>query len=413
MKSDRQIVSARFVEFFNLWRRDASGNVVMIFGLCAFVFMGFVGAAVDFSRASLAKRHLQDAADTAVLRTMAMTKASDAQLQVAADQTLHDNMKVHSDIYNVDGNLTKTVDRSSMTQTYVAQAVVTSYFGAFIGQKNYPIKVISTATVDLSTYEIAFVLDSTGSMAQSGKMPNLKNSVDSALKSLLDADGVNVTKSKVAIVPFNLQVRLDDSTLSEMTKDKLIQGGTGNCITDRSQTGSYDVSGEAANPGRWDSLYLRTDCAYGGVREVHALNADISKSRDFIKTLTPDGNTNITIGIQWGMEALSPNKPYTEGVAFSDPNIKKYMIVVTDGDNTESRWTADRAEIDKRTAKACQAAKDKGITVFTVKVIAGNSKMLRDCATEPGYFYDLTNAAQLNSTMSGIFKTIYKTRLTA
>ncbi|HVZ29097.1 MAG TPA: VWA domain-containing protein, partial [Asticcacaulis sp.] len=127
---------------------------------------------------------------------------------------------------------------------------------------------------------------------------------------------------------------------------------------------------------------------------------------------TPGGNTNITIGVQWGMEALSPSAPLTGGVAFGDTSAKKYMIVVTDGDNTANAWTNVTSQIDARTALACTNAKAKGITVFVVKVIEGNSSLLRGCASKPEYFYDLTNASQINGALSGIFDTIKKTRLT-
>jgi hypothetical protein len=88
------------------------------------------------------------------------------------------------------------------------------------------------------------------------------------------------------------------------------------------------------------------------------------------------------------------------------------MIVVTDGDNTKNRWWTDRAKIDARTALACTNAKAKGITVFVIKVIEGNSDMLRACATRPDYFYDLTSASQINTALSAVFEAIKKTRLT-
>jgi hypothetical protein len=59
-----------------------------------------------------------------------------------------------------------------------------------------------------------------------------------------------------------------------------------------------------------------------------------------------------------------------------------------------------------------QQRQGQGHTVFVVKVIEGNSNLLRGCASKPEYFYDLTNASQINGALSGIFDTIKKTRLT-
>jgi len=89
------------------------------------------------------------------------------------------------------------------------------------------------------------------------------------------------------------------------------------------------------------------------------------------------------------------------------------MIVVTDGDNTADRWygSSQSSSIDARTALACQAAKDKGVTIFVVRVMDGNSDMLKKCATKTIYYYDLSSASQLNATMADIFMRIGKLRL--
>ncbi|MBW8881043.1 MAG: VWA domain-containing protein, partial [Asticcacaulis sp.] len=206
------------------------------------------------------------------------------------------------------------------------------------------------------------------------------------------------------------QVRLSNSDLITLANNGLSSGGGGNCVVDRSQP-NYDVSGDPAVKGKTASLYPVAGCDQPTLQPVKGLSGDIATARSFIKTLQPGGFTNITVGVQWGMEVLSPNQPFAGAVPFGDASAKKFMIVVTDGDNTHSRYSWDAGTIDKRTAAACKDAKARGITVYTVKVIEGNSDMLRKCASQPDFFYDLTNANQLNSTMAGIFKSINKTRL--
>lgn len=406
--SGRQSALSRFLS--SLWH-DRRGNVVLIFGLSSFVLMGFVGAAVDFSRVDSVRRAMQDAADLAVLRTMNMNSSTDA-LRTAAANTAFDQNFTKQDASNITRTLERTVDGKKVNENYVVRANVTSYFGAFFGKDTYPVTVVSKAMTELDTYEIAFVLDTTGSMAQAGKMPNLKSSVDTALASLL-SNGVNASNSKVAIVPFNTQVRLSNSTISAMHNLGILQGYSGSCVTDRDHLNNYDVSADPATAGVPLSQYQLRNCDFGNGKEVQGLSTSISSARSFIQTLQPDGNTNITMGVQWGMEALSPNQPFTGAVPFGDTSAQKYMIVVTDGDNTANGWTTNQAQIDARTAKACANAKARGITVFTVKVIEGNSNMLRGCASDPTYFYDLKTASQLNAAMAGIFKSITKTRLTA
>lgn len=398
----------RLVRRLRCGLRETRGNVIMIFALSLFVIMGFVGAAIDFSRVDSTRRQLQDAADSAVLRAMGLNAESDSARALAADKAFAENFG-RPGVYAVNGKLQREVSDNTVRQTYTVHATVSSYFGAFFGKDSYPVTVVSQAETSMEVYEIAFVLDTTGSMAQANKMPNLKSSVDSALDTLL-VGSKNLSGSKVAIVPFNTQVRVSNATRQTMANLGLTIG-TGQCIEDRAKP--YDTTANAAQGGTFDSKYPLVSCKSWQSKEVQGLTSNIQSQRDFIKTLQPDGLTNITIGVQWGMEVLSPNQPFTDAVPFGSTKARKFMIVVTDGDNTENRWVSwNEPEIDKRTALACEAAKAKGITVYTVKVIEGNSTMLRKCASDPSFFYDLKSADQLNGAMSGIFRSINKTRLT-
>ncbi|ESQ80038.1 pilus assembly protein [Asticcacaulis sp. YBE204] len=184
------------------------------------------------------------------------------------------------------------------------------------------------------------------------------------------------------------------------------------CVIDRTQP--YDVS--ADSPGAaLASQYPARPCVTSTLGTVRPLSTDIAGARTYVQALKEGGTnsyTNITIGVQWGMEVLSPTEPMTGGVAFQDDVTLKYMIVVTDGQNTKNRWTSTTTQIDARTKLACQAAKAKGITVFVIRVMEGNSTLLSECATKPEYYYDLTNAAQLNQALKDVFEAIKKTRLT-
>ncbi|MBO9589360.1 pilus assembly protein TadG-related protein [Devosia sp.] len=56
---------------------------------------------------------------------------------------------------------------------------------------------------------------------------------------------------------------------------------------------------------------------------------------DTIGGMTAEGGTNIHEGAAWGFRALTPTEPFTEGGAFEDKSIKKVMIIMTDGENTD------------------------------------------------------------------------------
>jgi Flp pilus assembly protein TadG len=182
------------------------------------------------------------------------------------------------------------------------------------------------------------------------------------------------------------------------------------CVIDRQQ--SYDVSADAPNSAIPASLYPARPCESNTLKPIQALNDNITAARSFVQSLESGGNTNITIGVQWGMEVLSPTDPMTNTVPWNDESTKKYMIVVTDGLNTQNRFSTNTSDIDARTALACSNAKAKGITIFVVRVMEGNSDLLRACASKSDYFYDLTSASQLNSALSSVFDAIKKLRIT-
>lgn len=203
----------------------------------------------------------------------------------------------------------------------------------------------------------------------------------------------------------------DNNTIT--TNDDLLGVGTNNwsgCVIDRTQ--SYDVTADAPVTTTAATLYPASKCATNSLLPIMPLTTDIAAARSYAAGMTPAGNTNITIGVQWGMEVLSPTAPFSTGGAFTDPTVKKYMVVLTDGINTQNRWSTTAATINARTTLACTNAKNLGITVFTVRLEQGDSTMLQGCASQTGYYYNLTNASDLPATLAKIMKSIKKVRLT-
>ncbi len=222
----------------------------------------------------------------------------------------------------------------------------------------------------------------------------------------------------------NVAVKADNSTGYDATLAKAPfpalsanrSAWTG-CVSDREQP--YDVSEASPTVGVAATRYPARACKDAGdtkLKPIMGLTEDIKSVSDHVNSLQSDGYTNISIGVQWGMEVLSRNMPYSEGVNFRDEETLKYMILVTDGENTENRWESrsggSTSKIDARTKLACEAARAQGITVFVVRVMEGNTKLLRECASRPEYFYDLKSADQLGQALLDVFNTMKKTRLT-
>ena len=133
-----------------------------------------------------------------------------------------------------------------------------------------------------------------------------------------------------------------------------------------------------------------------------ALNAKID-------AMTPTGNTNVTIGLAWGFQLISPVAPFNASPPASD--LDKVIIILTDGENTQNRWTSSSSSIDSRTSKVCENIKANNIKLYTVRVIDGNGTLLKNCATKPSMYYDVDQAIELTSVFGSIAQNLANLRI--
>lgn len=167
------------------------------------------------------------------------------------------------------------------------------------------------------------------------------------------------------------------------------------CYIDRQQP--YDVTGYVMPNSTDDTKYPKAQCADNNLSYVMGLTNQHQTVKNEVSAMKPAGWTNITIGMAWGMEALSQNAPLTG--ARSDNTTRKIIVLMTDGENTQNRWlnvnvrngyhtVVDqnrRDQINARTLAACNEAKnDHDVEVYTINLVDADSSLLASCATDPG-----------------------------
>ena len=113
----------------------------------------------------------------------------------------------------------------------------------------------------------------------------------------------------------------------------------------------------------------------------------------------------------------------TQGNPLSAPalpaNTTQYIILVSDGLNTQDRWTGDGSNedsgTDARMALACTNAKAAGFVIYTVYVdlagTQGNSTVLQNCATDANKYFDLTTSGAIITTLNQIGQQITNVRV--
>jgi hypothetical protein len=160
---------------------------------------------------------------------------------------------------------------------------------------------------------------------------------------------------------------------------------------------------------------------------MQPLTNDWSQLLETVDRMRPSGCTNITIGAQWGLNTLSPGAPLGDAAAaFGTENVEKYVIVLTDGDNTRNRFYnycgsgRSGPHIDDSTKRMCDTIKAKrnpdgsaGIKrLFTIRVINGDRDLLTACATE-GDYKEVASAAQMTPVFQQILREILQLRITS
>jgi Flp pilus assembly protein TadG len=225
------------------------GNVMLTFALLTVPIMGFVGSAVDYSRANSAKASMQAAADaTALMLSKEVSGLTTGQIDSKASAyftaLLH-----NTDLTNV--KITPTYSTSGGTQVVITgTGTVTTTFMKVVGISNLNVDVSSTVKWGNSRLRVALVLDNTGSMSSANKMNALKTATKNLLDQLQTAAGQN-GDVYVSIIPFVKDVNVDKVNYNETWID----------WTDWEAEPPILV-GTSKKPSNWDSIGPGSTCPF-------------------------------------------------------------------------------------------------------------------------------------------------------
>jgi Flp pilus assembly protein TadG len=394
-----------------LWG-DPQGSVSLMFAFAALVLIGVVGAAMDYSRAANVQTNLQRAVDGAALlaaknnRDMSGSPMSDAAATDFLRKTFTGDR-----ISDLNATVTFLSDRVQVNAT----AIVPTTLMNLLGIKTMPVSGRSEALFGDTKAEIVLVLDNTGSMNQANKLPTLKLAANNFLNKM-QANTGPTDAIRVGVVPFETNVNLgslknswwvDPAQTSYWTTHPLTTG----CIWDRDQPN--DAKDTPPNTGVIGTMFGadQTRATPCGIGPILPLTGDYGALHASIDGMVASGTTNLTIGLVWGYHLLSPSEPVTNALPFGTKNLSKYIILMTDGDNTKMRGTTDIVAMDARTRQVCDSIKADKILVFTARIIDGNESLLRDCASSPTMYYSVNDVSQLQPVFDSIYNTITNMRI--
>jgi Flp pilus assembly protein TadG len=151
---------------------------------------------------------------------------------------------------------------------------------------------------------------------------------------------------------------------------------------------------------------------------VTAMSNQWQTLKNQINAMTPSGNTNQAVGLAWGWQSVSTtNGPIAAPGKGTNSIYKDYIVLLSDGLNTQNRWSTTQSSIDARQELLCQNIRTdttNPVTVFTIQVNINNadpkSQVLQDCATN-GNFQMITDSTQTSDAFNNVFTQISKLRV--
>jgi Flp pilus assembly protein TadG len=191
------------------------------------------------------------------------------------------------------------------------------------------------------------------------------------------------------------------------------------------------------------------------LQPLRALTTDLDAVKMAVDGMVAIGETHIPVGLMWGWNTLSPTGPIASGAPYDSDDVKKFIVLMTDGDNTMNDivrafygntnrslygsygyiWqgglanpasssdppaglgttstSAERtAAIDDRLALLCANIKERDIIIYVVglKVSESARGRLRACASGSSY-WDVDDVSDLTGAFAAIAASIKDLRI--
>lgn len=420
---------------------DRKGNVAVLFAFAIVPVIGAMGAAVDYSLANSYRTDMQKALDSTALALSKILPTDEATMNKVGMEYFQASMGKHT-MANLDLEIVPGVGKVTLRATGDYSPKIANVLGV----THFQIGANAEATWGLGKVEVVLALDNTGSMSGQ-KIVKLKQGAQKLVDILKNA-ARKEGDAKIGVVPYTVQVKVDpvahatatwwrdgycsksqykneDDCEDENGTWRTNSGNWTGCISERDQKNASnnwinhdanDTEPDANNDTKFPRAPANSNrCPAATIlplTDIHA-QAGYDAVTSKISAMQAVGNTNVTIGAVWGWHLLDDKAPFIEGKPYNTKDVQKYLILMTDGLNTESRYSSSQNTIDDRTEAACDAIKalpqntannppTPAIKVWSIRLIDGNQTLLRNCATNTSMYMNVTDPNQLDSVFGAI-----------
>ena len=400
-------------DFFSRLLRDRSGNFGMMTAILLPVLVGGAGIALDLTNMMMTKTQMQEAADSAALAASTALASGKATDEAAARKLAQDFFIAQMANYMGGDAASKLAGSTQIAVNTTTSGKGTSYkvavgssydlalspFMGVFGYQTMDIGVSSTSTSGKSSkrsgISMYLALDRSGSMSfktESTKAGSCENYTEEnwgshvkpsspchirKIEALQTASHALFASLKT-IDPENTLVRMGASSYTDKTQEaKAMDWGTDH-VEEYVDQLPYKPEGG-------------TDASGAMARAYKAL------------TTQPDKN------------GKKSNNEAEEHADEKNDEFQRNILLMTDGKMTGNGSSFDPS-IDQAVRDQCKAAKDDGITIYTVAFMAPKEgqELLEYCASTPKHYFQPNSLAGIIAAFDAIGKKAAKegTRLT-
>lgn len=439
MMTQSNILSRRTLGRF--WA-SGDGNVAVTFAIVLVPLLGFIGAAVDYTRATSAKASMQVALDSAALmvsKDLAVTSTMTAAQITSKATTYFNSLYTNPNASAVTLSAVYTANTGSgATVKVTGTSSVTTEFMKVLGFPQMGIGASSTTTWGSTRMRVAMALDVTGSMSSDSKMVEMKK----AAKNLVDtlrATSKSADDLYISVVPFAQMVNVGASNKdASWLRWDLFDAANGSwvysyrngwtwtpddhstwkgCVTDRDKPADTTKDAPSSNATRYPAVQYEENNKNICPAQIlpmtsgySAANATTIKNK--IDELQPAGGTNQPIGMAWAWTTLQLGDPLSTPAKDPDYQYTDAIILLSDGLNTINRFDGNGRDVspavDARQMILCDNIKAKVVgkpdtLVYTIQVNTGGddeSAVLKYCGTSG--FYPTSTAAGIATAFNSI-----------
>ncbi|MCB1431811.1 MAG: VWA domain-containing protein [Alphaproteobacteria bacterium] len=392
-----------------LYRSATGGQMSVLMALAIVPLLLAAGAALDYNSAVRLRVELQASLDAAAMAMATASEQPDEDRKAIGEKYFKQNL-AGTALAEIEPQILIDEDTITVSARY-------DYPTSFMHLGGIDQMILDETSKVMRPFagsaEVVLVLDYSGSMNTKNKYQDMR---DAATQMINDLDGaLDAGHFKVGIVPFSAMVRtsMDKSYVNQVSATQTWTG----CTQDRKYPYNTNVDTPTSNVDtKWGYIDGNGEngpgygcAAYQNKKlTIQPLTDNVSSVTSALADMKPLGNTNISLGTEFGWNLLDPQLPYDNAAPYSDKLTRKFLVLLTDGVQTSSEFGSDNSRsvpaATNNLVEICDNIRAKKITIFTIAYDVTDpdvTDLLKACA--PGRYYEPSASG---SEISAVFSQI-------